>query len=308
MGEWYFMKIVGMNNPSDIEQFLETYAEAIGDPAVVQKIQALFSHASCDGYLAMEGDTVISVALYSRENSSIIGCLVPPAFEGRNIEKELIGKVFWELRGRGAHQIQGAFLMNHPGVHISIREELQSLGFITAEELEMALSLPHIGVPQYTLPPDYSLIPYSPSYKDFMITIKYEGNRGTTGNPLVHGVSSREETEHEVEKTLSGRFGAFLPTASIMLLQGEKAVGCTTCIRRPDGVGILTNVTILPEYRQRGLGKALVIESLHRLHRLDVSRVQLSVVASNDSAMKIYCDLGFEEIARVCYYRWVDTL
>jgi ribosomal protein S18 acetylase RimI-like enzyme len=33
--------------------------------------------------------------------------------------------------------------------------------------------------------------------------------------------------------------------------------------------------------------------------------VQLSVVASNESAMKIYRDLGFEEIARICYYRWM---
>lgn len=298
------MEIIGMRNPSDIHQFLDAYAQAIGDPTVVQKMQVFFSSESCEGYLALEDDTVISVAFYSGETNSIIGCLVLPAYEGKNIEKELIRKVFHELRRRGAQRIQGAFLMNHPGIHIPIREELQALGFVIAEELEMACSLFHTIIPQNPLSPEYSMVPYSSSYKTAMIAVKYEGNRGNTGNPLVHGVTSRKEVEADVERILSGRFGVFLPAASVMLLQGEKAVGCTTCIKRPDGVGILTNVTVVPEYRQRGLGTALVMESLHRLQRLDIPRVQLSVVAHNEPAMKIYRGLGFEEIARVCYYRW----
>jgi GNAT superfamily N-acetyltransferase len=294
-----------MKNPSDTIMFLKAYAAAIDDAGVVQKMQHLYSRTSCEGFLAMEDDTVIAMALYARDEPSIIGCLVLPAYEGQHVEKTLINKVFTELREGGASRIQGGFLMNHPGVHIPIREELQSLGFITAEELEMALSFSDREIPPVDIDHPYAVVPYSPSYKQDMITIKYEGNRGATGNPLVQGVSSREETEQEVQKVLSGIFGAFLPSASVMLLHEEEPIGCTTCVRRPDSIAILTNVTVLPQYRNRGLGKALVMESLQQLHRLRVSRVQLSVVASNEPAMKIYTDLGFKEIARVCYYRWV---
>jgi GNAT superfamily N-acetyltransferase len=299
------MDIEHMKNPSDTITFLKEYAAALEDPGVVPKMQNLFSRVSCEGLLAMKDDAVIALALYTRDEPSIIGCLVLPAYEGHHIEKLLIEEVVTELQEGGASKIQGGFLMNHPEVHIPIREELQSLGFITAEELEMALSFSQYEIPSVVLDPEYSVVSYSSSHKQDMITIKFEGNRGPTGNPLVHGVSSREETEQEVQKVLSGTFGAFLPSASVMLLHKREPMGCTTCVRRPDGTAILTNVTILPQYRNRGLGKALVTESLHRLHRLRVSWVQLSVVASNESAMKIYRDLGFEEIARICYYRWM---
>lgn len=301
------MKIMPMDHVSDIHPFLKMYADAINEEMVMEKMQAVFSHTSCQGVLAMEEDTVVAVALYAWDEPRIIGCLVLPTYEGQQIEKTLIDKVVHILREGGASRIQGGFLMNHPGVHIPIRDELQTLGFTTAEELEMAVSLSDCKISSATLDPPYSLDFYSPSYKQDMITIKYEGNKGDTGNPLVQGVKSRKETEQEVERILSGTFGAFLPQASLMLLHENEPVGCSTCIKRSDGIAIVTNITILPAYRNLGLGKGLMRESLYRLQQLGVSRVQLSVVGSNEAAMNIYTELGFGEIARICYYRWVNN-
>ncbi len=297
------MDIISMGQPGELDTFFRSLGQkSTQNQSSVRQARSFLNSMKLEGYYAVEDEKIVSVVLFSREKSSIISCLILPEYENLEIEKMLIRKAVTDLRAGGAGKIAGAFLMSHPPLHIPIREELKVLGFVTAEEAEMAAD--DLDVTPQDLPREYSLVPYSSSYWDDMVKIKYLGNKGETGNPLVRGVTSIKETEEEARKSLSGLYGAFLPRASLMLLHKKDPVGCTTCIRRPDGVGVLTNVTVLPEYRGKGLGKILVAESLIQLKKLHISRVQLSVVTNNIPAMRIYEGLGFKEIARVCYYRW----
>ena len=51
---------------------------------------------------------------------------------------------------------------------------------------------------------------------------------------------------------------------------------------------------VLPEYRKRGIGRALTEEAIARAAELGLRQVSLSVVSSNQAAVNLYKSCGFE--------------
>ena len=83
---------------------------------------------------------------------------------------------------------------------------------------------------------------------------------------------------------------------------GEEIVGFIAAdIRRSKGTAWISTIAVLPAYRRRGLGTALLraVES-----RMDISRLRLNVRASNLSAIHLYESLGFQRSgSRPSYYQ-----
>lgn len=59
------------------------------------------------------------------------------------------------------------------------------------------------------------------------------------------------------------------------------------------GMGAVQNVGIIPEHRGVGLGRALVLKSLHGFRRAGMQRVYLEVTAENTPAVELYRSIGF---------------
>ena len=65
------------------------------------------------------------------------------------------------------------------------------------------------------------------------------------------------------------------------------------------GEGYVTNVAVLPEYRQRGIAKALIGEALKN----DMRFITLEVRESNTPAIRLYEKAGFENVGiRLNFY------
>src|SRR5579872_7179731 len=64
--------------------------------------------------------------------------------------------------------------------------------------------------------------------------------------------------------------------------------------------GAVQNVGVAPEYRGRGLGRALVLKSLAGFQASGVRRVYLEVTACNLAAVQLYRSVGFR-LARTSY-------
>lgn len=62
--------------------------------------------------------------------------------------------------------------------------------------------------------------------------------------------------------------------------------------------GYITNVATDPEYRRRGIGRALVTELAERGRALSLSFWTLEVRVSNESAIALYKSMGFESVGR----------
>lgn len=93
------------------------------------------------------------------------------------------------------------------------------------------------------------------------------------------------------------------PIASyIVALAGEKVVGYAGMWVILDEAHI-TNVAVHPNWRKRGLGRALMQEIMRRAARRGAARITLEVRPSNAAARRLYAALGFTEAGlRKNYY------
>ena len=89
----------------------------------------------------------------------------------------------------------------------------------------------------------------------------------------------------------------------VVALCNGKAVayGGMTCVLDE---GAVTNIATLPEYRQRGLGRAVLKEMLVQAEKRGIRTVFLEVRVSNEAARALYLSEGFEECGvRKNFYR-----
>jgi ribosomal protein S18 acetylase RimI-like enzyme len=80
--------------------------------------------------------------------------------------------------------------------------------------------------------------------------------------------------------------------------EGGRIVGNLSLIRFQEGrsrVHLIANVAVHPDYRRRGIGRALTTRALHHLRRVGDTRAWLQVREDNRVAYDLYRSLGFEE-------------
>lgn len=63
-----------------------------------------------------------------------------------------------------------------------------------------------------------------------------------------------------------------------------------------DGVGLISNMAVLPTYQRRGVGAALLEEAMRRASQLNLRAVWVDQTRANDQARAFYAALGFEEL------------
>jgi ribosomal protein S18 acetylase RimI-like enzyme len=78
-----------------------------------------------------------------------------------------------------------------------------------------------------------------------------------------------------------------------MLIGPDGPCGTVQGMRERGGMGSIQNLGILPFWRGRGLGEALLLQALHGFCRAGLGRAQLEVTAQNDAAVRLYRRLGF---------------
>ena len=71
--------------------------------------------------------------------------------------------------------------------------------------------------------------------------------------------------------------------------------GCVAIEKGPPGVCYLERLAVLPAYRRRGLGKALVDRALSRAAALGAQRVEIGIIAAQEELKEWYRRLGFVE-------------
>jgi mycothiol synthase len=85
----------------------------------------------------------------------------------------------------------------------------------------------------------------------------------------------------------------FLPEATWLLLGPLGPCGTVQGQREREGVGSIQNLGILPGWRGRNLGEALLLQALHGFRQLGLRRALLEVTAQNEPALRLYHRLGF---------------
>ncbi len=114
-----------------------------------------------------------------------------------------------------------------------------------------------------------------------------------------------EETEEEA------------PSRGMILPEEEEKRGMTIYIAYAHGeivgkvhaqisgnVGGIYGLGVLPEYRSRGLGRALLLAGVEKLKEKGAKEIMLQVVTENANALHLYESCGFETTSTMAYYEF----
>lgn len=71
-------------------------------------------------------------------------------------------------------------------------------------------------------------------------------------------------------------------------------VAMILCSRVRNDVGHITQICVLPEYRSRGIGEALLRTTVNNLRQRNFSLLSLTVTQDNEHAVKLYQRFGFD--------------
>ena len=98
----------------------------------------------------------------------------------------------------------------------------------------------------------------------------------------------------------------FVPGATWLVACADGYCGTVQGLSERTGLGAIQNLGVLPRYRGRGLGSALLLQALAGFRRAGLGLGFLEVTARNDAAVRLYRRLGFRR--KKILYKAVEAL
>ena len=261
------------------------------------------------GYAALEKGRVCGYSFFVYEGSKgVIGDLYVEgngtryaAASEHPVETRLLTHVIETLQqSPGIHRVEAQLLV-HPSGAVA-RPFLQQ-GFHRHPRLFMALPLEG-GSSQAAPPPvaaDIELRRWSEN--DYqaaaaVITAAYRGHIDSEINDQYRTIAGSLRFLNNIVRFPG--CGQFDPGSSFVAYHkpSRTMVGLILCSRVKDDVGHITQVCVLPEYRGRGIGEALLEANVEDLRRRRFTMLSLTVTEANRGAVELYKRLGYQ-IGRV---------
>ncbi len=162
---------------------------------------------------------------------------------------------------------------------------------------QMAFDFKKKSIPPVALPPDYRCVPWNPELLATHADVQYRGFCNDSDAELFPTFRSAERCRMLMNAIAASN--SFCPDATVLIACGHDEgiltfVAAIQGMRLSQEVGAIQNVAVLPDFRQRGLGKALVCSSLKGYRDAGVERVTLEVTADNFPAVRLYESIGFQ--------------
>ena len=252
------------------------------------------------GYAAVDRGRVFGYAFFVYEGSKgVIGDLfvvngerLP---ESNVVESRLLAHVIETLQqSPGVHRVEAQLLVHEAGV---LARPFVDQGFRRHPRLFMAMPLSRPARPAPSVFPDFEIRGWSDGdYQSAaaVITAAYRGHVDADINDQYRTLSgSLRFLNNIVRFPGCGLFDAessFVVTHKLT----RHIAGLILCSRVRHDVGHVTQVCILPEYRSRGIGEALLACTANALRQRKFSMLSLTVTEANSRAVDLYRRLGFD--------------
>ena len=153
------------------------------------------------------------------------------------------------------------------------------------------------------LPPGYELLSWDESLLEAHARVKHRCFHEEIDAHVFPSLGYLEGCLRLMQEITQG--AGFLPGATWLLActhpVRDRIDYCGTIqgIRRQEEKGSVQNFGVVPEFRGRGLGTALLLKSLAGFRAAGVLRVTLEVTAKNQDAQRLYERLGFRRLRTV---------
>ncbi len=251
------------------------------------------------GYAAIERGRIFGYSFFVYEGSKgVVGDLFVAnggrLSNAREVEIKLLTHVIETLQqSPGIHRVEAQLLAHETG---SVARPFLDQGFQRHPRLFMVLELGS-APPAPTPHPEIEIRPwteadYQPAAA--VITAAYRGHVDAQINDQYHTLSgSLRFLNNIVRFPGCGLFDAESSFAAVDR-KAKNLIGLILCSRVRNDVGHVTQVCVLPEYRSRGIGEALLAATSVNLRKRGFSMLSLTVTEANSGAVALYRRLNFE--------------
>ena len=238
----------------------------------------------------------------------VLDCWVHPEHRRRGLATKLLSYATGRARLLGAK-----------AAHVNIREDnvvasrvLSRLGFsLVRRFLELRLDIPDVGETVKERIPSrlgVAMDQAAPGCRylqhgeeDKLTQLQNRAFAGTWG----YDPNTVEEITFRINSSTYSREDI------VLIYEGDKAIGyCWTGISCEEGIpsirkGRILMLGVSPDYRDKGIGKKLVLAGLARLKSEGLQVAELTVDSENKAACALYQSLGFEVQASTFWYERV---
>lgn len=162
---------------------------------------------------------------------------------------------------------------------------------------QMVCNLGRAAPPCVPLPPPSRVVPWTPALRDVHARVQYLSFHSEEDATLFPSFRDNERCVRLIDSLSSSVH--FDDRATLLLAvptpqaTSWSAVATIQVMRYTRDEASIVNIAVLPQFRRRGLGAALLAASLHRLHEDAIRSVALEVTATNVAAIKLYHRFGF---------------
>ena len=291
----------------DFDSFLQLYLEHIGDPPTnfkrfKQRLQSGIS-ASSRYVIGAYDDSgeALGILIHNPETHRLSLILAKSVFK---VEKELFDEMFSKFSETSPTLI---FESGYPTPWISseLSEYAVQCGFVKHDRWYMGLQWSDFLVPP-NMSDSANLHPITDSMIEDISKLVFRSVDGSVDQdlfPYVYG--TYETTLRFHQQVCAGDFGTHKPSYSWLLKENDDYIGSCFMTTQGNDSGGVMHIAIAPEHRQRGLGRVLLVHSLHNLFKIEpeLKRVNLAVTLGNP-ATALYESLGFKKLNDSSTYVW----
>jgi ribosomal protein S18 acetylase RimI-like enzyme len=252
------------------------------------------------GYAAVDRGRVFGYSFFVYEgNKGVIGDLyvtngnrLPNA---REVELKLLTHVIETLQqSPGIHRVEAQLLAHEAN---SVSRPFQETGFQRHPRLFMTLTLGKAATERVPTHPEVEIRPwteadYQPSAA--VITAAYRSHVDAQINDQYHTLSGSLRFLNNIVRFPG--CGVFDAESSFVAVdrRAKNLIGLILCSRVRHDVGHVTQVCILPDYRSRRIGEALLAATEANLRKRNFALLSLTVTEANARAVALYRRLHFE--------------
>ena len=252
------------------------------------------------GYAAIDRGRIFGYSFFVYEGSKgVIGDLfvtngtrLPEAHE---IEARLLRHVIETLQqSPGVHRVEAQLLVHEAGL---LAQPFLDQGFRRHPRLFMAMPLSHPARSAPSAFPDFEIRDWADNdYQSAaaVITAAYRGHVDAEINDQYRTLSGSLRFLNNIVRFPG--CGLFDAESSFIVTHkpSRNVAGLILCSRVREDVGHVTQVCVLPEYRSRGIGEALLACTATALRKRQFSMLSLTVTEANNRAVDLYRRLGFD--------------
>lgn len=252
------------------------------------------------GYAAIERGRVLGYCFFVYEGAKgVIGDVFVESSAGgrrKEIENDLLTHVIDTLQqSPGIHRIEAQLLLHESG---SATEPFMGEGFRRFPRLFLQMPIGGGHWMESPLPNDFEIRPwqeadYQPAAG--VITSAYRSHVDSDINDQYRNMTGSLRFLNNIVRFPG--CGVFDPASSFTVTHrsSRSVVGLLLCSRVREDVGHITQVCVLPEYRNRHLGEHLICSCHDALAASGAEQLTLTVTEANARAVALYKRLGFEQ-------------